>query len=103
MKNLECVNKINTMFIFILLLYIMLSNTVKSYVNSTFTFVFENYKQILLLILVFIIIFIVEYITNINAIIYGVPQIPGLSSAIPLSDHKKSHVIKKKEKRRIKK
>ena len=76
----------------------MLNNNFNAYVNSIFTFVFENYKQIILLILVFIIIFIVEYITNINAIIYGVTQIPGVSSAPTASEHKKSHVTRKKRK-----
>ena len=76
----------------------MLSNTFDMDTNTIFKFGVDNYKQILLLILVFIIIFIVEYITNINAIIYGVTQIPGISGASPPSEHKKSHAHKKKGK-----
>jgi hypothetical protein len=76
----------------------MLSDNFNVYVNSIFTFIFENYKQIVLLILVFIIIFIVEYITNINAIIYGVTQMPGVSGATPPSVHLKSYVHRKKRK-----
>ena len=81
----------------------MLSNNDNSYVNSIFTFVFENYKQLFLFILVFIIIFIVEYITNINAIIYGVTQIPGISGATPSIDHKKTTASRKKKIGKMKK
>ena len=76
----------------------MLSNNFNVYLQSLFTHIVDNYKQIILLLLVFIIVFIVEYITNINAIIYGVTQIPGVSSAPPASEHKKSHVTRKKRK-----
>ena len=76
----------------------MLSDNFNAHLNSIFTFIFENYKQIVLLILVFIIIFIVEYITNINALIYGVTQMPGVSGATPPSLHVKSHVNRKKRK-----
>jgi hypothetical protein len=79
----------------------MLSNNFNVYLTSLFTYIVDNYKQLILLILVFAIIFIVEYITNINAIIYGVTQIPGISSASLSSEHKTSHVNRKK--RRIKK
>ena len=75
----------------------MLSNTFEVYVHSILNFCFDNYKQILLLILAFVIIFIVEYITNINAIIYGATQIPGISGIVP-TDHGKSHVNRKKRK-----
>jgi hypothetical protein len=64
------------------------------------TFVFENYKQILLLILVFIIVFAVEYVTNINAIIYGATQIPGISGTTPSADHKKGTSSRKKKVRK---
>lgn len=76
----------------------MLSNNFNVYLQSLFTYIVDNYKQIILLLLVFIIVFIVEYITNINAIIYGVTQIPGVSSAPTASEHKKSHVTRKKRK-----
>ena len=79
----------------------MLSNNFNVYLHSLFTYIVDNYKQIILLLLVFVIIFIVEYITNINAIIYGVTQIPGISGAPSPTEHKKSHVNGKK--RRIKK
>ena len=98
MKNLECVNKINIEFIFILLLYIMLSNNFNIYTNSTLAFVLENYKQIILFLLVFVIIFIVEYITNANAILYGATQIPGISGATPPLEHKKSRINGKRRK-----
>ena len=76
----------------------MLSDNFNAHLNSIFTFIFENYKQIVLLILVFIIIFIVEYITNINALIYGVTQMPGVSGVTPPSLQVKSHVNRKKRK-----
>jgi hypothetical protein len=76
----------------------MLSDNFNAHLNSIFTFIFENYKQLLLFILVFIIIFIVEYITNINALMYGVTQIPGVSGATPQAEHKKNHVNRKKRK-----
>lgn len=76
----------------------MLSNNFNVYLQSLFTHIVDNYKQIILLLLVFIIVFIVEYITNINAILYGVTQIPGISSSPPASEHKKSHVTRKKRK-----
>jgi hypothetical protein len=79
----------------------MLSNNFNVYLQSLFAYIVDNYKQIILLLLVFIIIFIVEYITNVNAIIYGVTQIPGISGAPPASEHKKSYVNRKK--RRTKK
>ena len=76
----------------------MLSNTFEVYANSILKFCFDNYKQILLLILAFIIVFAVEYITHINSIIYGVTQIPGLTGT-PLTDHAKKHINRKKSKR----
>ena len=47
-------------------------------VNSIINFIKDNYVQILLLISVFVIIYIVDHISNINAILYGLPSaIPG--------------------------
>ena len=47
-------------------------------VNSIINYIKDNYIQILLLISVFIIIYIVDHISNINAILYGLPSaIPG--------------------------
>lgn len=58
-------------------------------------FLIDNYKQLFLIILVFVIIFIVEYITNINSILYGLTPVPGLSTATQLS---KDIIIKSKKK-----
>ena len=47
-------------------------------VNSIINYIKDNYIQILLLISVFVIIYIVDHISNINAIVYGLPSaIPG--------------------------
>jgi hypothetical protein len=43
---------------------------------SVFNYIIENYHKFILLILVFLIIYFVDYISNINAIIYSSPQIP---------------------------
>ena len=49
-------------------------------INSIFNFITKNYIQIFLLILVFIIIYIVDHISNINAVIFGLPSpIPNAS------------------------
>jgi hypothetical protein len=39
-------------------------------------YIIENYHKFILLIFVFVIIYFVDYISNINAIIYGSTQIP---------------------------
>jgi len=65
-----------------------------TFITSIKEFFFDNYKQIFLFILVFIIIFIVEYISNINAILYGATQIPGINMGAQASIQK----IKKKGK-----
>jgi hypothetical protein len=54
-------------------------------INTIKDFLIDNYKQIFLFILVFVIIFMVEYITNINSVLYGVTQIPGITTAAQLS------------------
>ena len=61
------------------------NNTNNSNINTIKDFLIDNYKQIFLFILVFVIIFIVEYITNINSVLYGVSQIPGITTAVQLS------------------
>ena len=53
-------------------------------INSIISYVKNNWFQFLLLILVFIIIYVVDYISNINAIIFSIPSpIPGFS-ALPI-------------------
>jgi hypothetical protein len=41
-----------------------------------FDYIIQNYHKFILLILVFLIIYFVDYISNINVIIYGSSQIP---------------------------
>ncbi len=73
-------------------------------INSITNFIKDNFIQILLLLSVFIIIYVIDYITHINAILYGLPSaIPGLPSpntSIPISPVEK--VIKKKTRNRNK-
>jgi len=56
-------------------------------VNSIINFIKDNYIQILLLISVFVIIYIVDHISNINAILYGLPS--AIPSQVKLSKKKK--------------
>jgi len=73
-------------------------------INSITNFIKDNVIQILMLLSVFIIIYVIDYITHINAILYGLPSaIPGLPSqnnAIPISPVEK--VIKRKTRHRNK-
>ena len=58
-------------------------------INSIISYVKNNWFQFLLLILVFIIIYVVDYISNINAIIFAIPTpIPGFSAS-PIQSIKK--------------
>jgi hypothetical protein len=79
-----------------------------SNISSVLNYIKENYIQFILLILVFIIIYIVDHISNINAIIFALPQsVPGLPSAVtvlppkppinqpPQKKYKPSHTFKK--------
>ena len=67
--------------------------------HSILNFMKENVVQILLFILVFVIIFVVDYISNINATIFGVTSIPGITSTqIHIQPHKKIKSIKKNKK-----
>jgi len=53
-----------------------------------------HYIQFLLLILVCVIVYVIDHISNINALIYGAPQIiPGLTS-----QHNEKMLIKKRNK-----
>jgi hypothetical protein len=50
-------------------------------IKSFFIYVVNHYEKFLLFLLVCIIIYLVDYLSNINAIIYGAPQIiPGLTN-----------------------
>ena len=55
-----------------------------SNIKHTIIYIINNYHKFLLLLLVILIIYFVDYITYINALIYGTPQvIPGLTSLTP--------------------
>jgi hypothetical protein len=45
-------------------------------VNSIFQYIINHYEKILLLLLIGVIVYCIDHITNINAAIYGVTQIP---------------------------
>lgn len=50
-------------------------------VKSFLIYVVHHYEKFLLFLLVCIIIYLVDYLSNINAVIYGAPQIiPGLTN-----------------------
>jgi len=74
-----------------------------TFITSVKEFFLDNYKQFFLLILVFIIIFIVEYISNINAILYGATQIPGINMGAQASIQKIKKNISLKKKGKYKK
>ena len=58
-------------------------------INSILGFIKENCLQIFLLILVFIIIYVVDYISNINTMIFSMPSpVIGVSQPTP-TKHKK--------------
>jgi hypothetical protein len=58
-------------------------------ITSILKYVKANWFSFLLFILVFIIIYVIDHISNINAIIYGAPQIiPGLSNSTSTSGKK---------------
>lgn len=69
-------------------------------ITSIIDYISTNYTQFLLLILVFIIIFIVDYVSNLNNMIYGSAQvmIPGISDSLKPPEVKKTN--KKSKKRR---
>jgi hypothetical protein len=58
---------------------------------SIIKYIINNYEKFILLLLVFIIIYFIDYITNINAILYGVSQIP-LSGAYPPAQENKKNI-----------
>jgi hypothetical protein len=62
------------------------SNKKESYINlsessSIIQYIINNYEKFLLLLLVVVIVYFIDHINNINAAIYGMSQIPGISSA----------------------
>ena len=65
-------------------------------ISSILNFVKNHYVQIFMLLLVFIIIFIVDHISNINAVIFGIPS-PILMSqpSQNINNVKKTKIIKK--------
>ena len=70
--------------------------------NSVIQYILSNYTQFLLLLLVFIIIYVVDYISNVNNIIFSASQIiPGINNSINLIENTKTN--KKTNKRTNKK
>lgn len=48
-------------------------------IKTTIDFIKNNYIQILMFLSVFVIIYVVDYISNINAVLFGLPSaVPGL-------------------------
>ena len=47
-------------------------------ITHIISYVIENHHKFLLLLLVFVIVYFVDYITYINAMLYGVTSVPGL-------------------------
>ena len=73
-------------------------------IKSVINYVIINYEKFLLLLLVGIIIYFVDYITHINAFIYGGQQIiPGLASlATPtLKDNMNTNILKIPKRKRL--
>jgi len=65
-------------------------------INSMFAFIKENAIQILLLLLVPVIIYIVDHISNINAVIFGLPSpVPSVTQTQTQSH---AHIHSKKRK-----
>ena len=69
--------------------------------SSICNFVKNNYVQIFMLFLVFIIIFIVDHISNINAVIFGMPSpIPVTQPSQPSQNIKKTKISRPPKKNR---
>lgn len=60
-------------------------------IKSIIDYIKENFIQILLFISVFIIIYIVDYISNINAVLFSMP------SPIPVVNNKKLQPLKRRK------
>ena len=63
-------------------------------INSIIRFIKENTIQILLLLLVLVIIYIVDHISNINAVLFGLPS--AIPSVTQPQVHQKIHLKKRK-------
>jgi hypothetical protein len=68
-------------------------------INSILGFIKEKYIQIFLLLLVPIIIYIVDHISNINAVIFGLPS-PVITASQPPPPEKNSKMQEKFTKKR---
>lgn len=61
-------------------------------INTILDFIKNNYIQILMFLSVFVIIYVVDYISNINAILFGLPSaVPGLPTSQPNNHIKKTN------------
>jgi hypothetical protein len=63
---------------------------------SITNYIKHHFIQILLFILVFIIIYIVDHISQLNAMMYGITQIPGITNSSTTNLSKKSKMINAK-------
>jgi hypothetical protein len=76
-------------------------NSLLSKVTSTINYIITNYHKFILLILAFFIIYFVDYISNINALIYSSQSIPVLSNLktqiLPLKLPKQSKKNRRKK------
>lgn len=88
---------------YIILFYYIMNNNIDNEdidffnINSIINYISINYTQFLLLFLVFIIIFIVDYVSNLNNMIYGATQvIPGINSSVKIPEIKKTNKKTKK-------
>ena len=60
--------------------------------NSIIQYILSNYTQFLLLLFVFVIIYVVDYISNVNNILFSATQIiPGINNSINLIENKKTN------------
>jgi type III secretory pathway component EscU len=61
-------------------------------VDSVIQYILSNYMQFLLLLSVFVIIYTVDYISNVNNILFSATQIiPGINNSINLIENKKTN------------
>jgi hypothetical protein len=84
------------------------SNNTKSYIDlsdssSIIQYIINNYEKFLLLVVVVVIVYCIDHINNINAAIYGVVQIPGISSTTSATTQQPTIVKSKSTKTKSKK
>ena len=73
------------------------NDTILSNIKDSINYVIENYHKFLLLLFAFVIIYFVDYITHINAFIYGSQQmVPGLTSLATPTPPNKIKIPKQK-------